>query len=162
MGNGQNVQAFPALRRLRRPRPAWRPGRHVVRRRERFSTLPRIRRRLDTGRMHHVPLDYSCKDVALLLASEPLSSRIAQPFSTADVMKAGETGGSFFGHKAGGLIFPSHVMRAENFPVLIHEQSVRTMCGCVSPRYEQASGRAPRGAKRAGHLSSSSHLERSS
>ena len=61
-------------------------------------------------------LDCSCKQAALLLASQPLLGGTTKPFSTANVMQAGQAT-RFFGHNGNGSFLPSQVMQAEKtFP----------------------------------------------
>jgi len=124
-------------------------------------------RRLDTGRNADARQCY-----LIALAKKPRfcshlnQYRVGQRniFSTADVMNAGGTSGSFFRPPSKRPNSSSRVMQAEKtFPSSFMNRPVRTMCGCVPPRHEQASGRDPRvGWVRVDHMSSSPHVERSS
>jgi len=151
-------------------RPATCPGRPALHRSGRAARFPcrrGIRRWLDSGQNGDAA---QCCLIALAkksrFCSHPNRYRVGQRnlFSTADVMNAGGTNGSFFRSPSRRPNSSSQVMRAEKaFPSSFMNRPVRTMCGCVLPRYEQTSGPDPRiGWVRPDHLSSSPHLERSS
>ena len=133
----------------------------------RFPCCRGIRRCLDSGQNGDAA---QCCLIALAKKSRfcehPNRYRVGQRnlFSTADVMNAGGTSGSFFRPSSKRPNSPSQVMQAEEtFPSSFMNRPVRTMCGCVPPRYEQTSGPDPRvGWVRPDHLSSSKHLERPS
>jgi hypothetical protein len=121
-----------------RLRPAYSPGDlsgprrlHVVGERGRVSVPPCASaapgHRAEC-RCGAVLLDCSCKEAALLLASEPLPSGTAKLFSTADVMNAGGTSGSFFRPPSKRPNSSSRVMQAEKtFPSSFMNRPVRTM-----------------------------------
>jgi hypothetical protein len=114
----------------------------------RFRAAARIWRRLDSRaewRCGH------CYVIALAkkprFCSHPNHYRVGQRniFSTADVMNAGGTNGSFFRSPSTRPNSFPQVRQAEKaFAASFMNGLVRTMCGCVPPRYEQASGRGPR------------------
>jgi hypothetical protein len=114
----------------------------------RVPCRPGYPRRVDTG--PNADAEQCCL-IALAkkprFCSHPSHCRVGQRnlFSTADVMNAGGTSGSFFRPPSKRPNSSSQVMQAgKTFPSSFKNRPVRTMCGCVPPRRDRPSGRDPR------------------